>query len=569
VQTDPAQNHKHRPWLAWLALALFALGLLVRLWHSREVPADVAYELDAAYRILQGQCPYSDFCFDQLMPIVAWRMLTLAVAPMVAALSGVPSGLADCFFNIKVLGFASVLTTSALTVFSYFLCWTIISRFGRAVFAGHIKWLILLAVAIANLAMGFEFGDQQHIFVLLFLPYFLTRWLALQGARVAPLVKILTAALAAVGASFSLLFLLIVVAFEIVEVLARRSLKPLIELTLLAFVVASAALWLSLLFLPKIAVAVFFGWILPLRLNALTHDSFSIYGFYVTPDRRPLFYAAVLAWIFAFGGLSRCQLLRPLASVAVLGLIVWMTLVVGLSADALILTYFTALLLTVESYFAADWITARYPRFFWRKKEPAFLSLVLCGSLATSAFLVGSEIYQRKLVKTAATRTRPSEVAGTQELASVIKENSKARASVLIINGKLRPAYPLLALCERSSCGYFLGTDILGTLLNIRTRKFFEPARGTAESSTKVIEKNLYARLLANILIDKPELICVQGGETEDTLKLYHIQSVIMDRYQRLCEAQYYSDRLGPRELAEFNYNYWVYKIKPDIKQKP
>jgi hypothetical protein len=564
VTIDPqlADNEKQCPWLPWIALAIFVLGLLLRLWHSSELPADVAYELDAAYRIELGQCPYVDFYFDQVMPIVIWRMLTLAVAPIVAAVTGAATNLTDCFFNIKVLGLASVLTTSALSIASYLLCWTIMKRFGDAVFAGHVRWLILLALALANLSVGFEFGEQQHLFILLFLPYLLTRWLVLEGAKVPTGIRLLAAVLAAAGASFSLMYLLVILVFEMVEAATRRSFWSMAEITFVSFILCSSILWLNLLILPKAAAATFFGWILPLRLSSLSHEDFTFYSYFTTPERRSLFYAMAGALIFAFGGLTRLQLLRPLAILAVLGLVVWQTLVLGLSADALILTYFTAMLLTIECYFSIQWITARYPRFFWHKKELAAFSLVVCACLSACAFLVGLEVHQRKLVKTGATRLRLAEFGGFRDLADVIKETTCERAPVLIINGKLRPAYPLLAKCNRRVSGYFMGTDALGTLSNIRNRRFFEDYLGTSEALTKLVEKVFYQKLVYDILKNRPELICIEGGDMEGTLKLYGALNVILTRYDRICEAKYYSDRSGPREISEFNYNYWVYRIK-------
>ena len=327
TDSPPTLVQRNRPWLTRAALGIFVLGLLLRLCYARELPANVAYELEAAYRMELGQCPYTDFYFDQFIPIVVWRMLTLVVGSVVAPCCGAPSVVTEWFLNVRVLGLASVLTTNTLCIFSFWLCFSLMDRFGKAVFAGHVKWLILLALAIANLAMGFEYGDQQHLFVLCFVPYLLTRFLVLQGADVVFRFKVLTAILAAVGASFNPIFLLAALTFELAEVVARRNIKVLFEITSAVFLLASAVILLNLLFLPKEASQALFGWILPIKYNNLNHDSFGFYGYGSTPECRNIFYLGVLALMFAAGGLSRFQLLRPLATMACLGLIISLTLI--------------------------------------------------------------------------------------------------------------------------------------------------------------------------------------------------------------------------------------------------
>ncbi len=558
----PLLDQKQRPWLIRVAVFLLALGILIRLWYATEMPANVAYELDAAYRILSGQCPYSDFYFDQGLPVVAWRMLTLAVAPLVAIASMHNYNIAECFYNINVLGDASVLITSALSVFSFWLCFRLMDSFGRTTFAPHIRGLILLSFAMANLAMGFEFGDQQHLFVLLFMPYILMRWLVLQGANVPAKYKMLTPVLAGLGASFNPLFLLSVLTLEIAEALARRSVKVLLQSTTAVFLLAATLPWLYLLILPKAATQALFGWILPVKINALSFDSFSYYGFGCTPDGRITIYLSVFALVFAFGVVKRFQLLRPLACMAVLGLMIWMTLVVGLSADALILDYFNAALLTIEAYLVIDWITSRYPRLFFRKKEFACTALVLFGCLAGSGALLGQEIHERKLVETGPKRLKPANYEDLPDLVRGINENSKPGDMVLILNGKLRPAYPLMVILGRRSCGYFMGSEALGTLADMRNFGHFEQGKGIQEPQAKDLEKRLYERLLADIVREKPELICQEQGEMDADFRLFKLQSVVMEYYDIVHETRFYTDRVGPREISEYNYNYTMLKLK-------
>ncbi|MBU6452171.1 MAG: hypothetical protein KGS72_10360 [Cyanobacteria bacterium REEB67] len=561
-ETATALERKQNNWLTWLAVLLFAFGTIVRVWHSNEISANVAYEMEAAYRILQGQCPYSDFYFDQSLTVVCWRMLALMLAPLIALVSSSGSALADCFYNIKVIGLASVITTVALSLFSFRFCWQIMDRFGRSAFKPDVRSLILLAMAIANLSMGFEYGDQQHLFILLFLPYILLRWLSFEGARPTVFYKILVACLAAFGASFNPLFLLAFIAFEGGEALARRSRTTALQLMPFIFILASGGFFLYLLYLPKAAHDALYGWILPLKLNGLSHDSYTFYGLTCTPECTTLFYIFVFVQILAFGAVKRFQFYRPLATMALIGYCISLVLLIGFSADGLILNYFNAVLATMEGYFAIFWLTATYPRLFRRKKELARILLVLCVSLAACGTLFAQEVSQRQLIKTGQVRLHPLNYKDLQDLAEGISKNSKQRDRILIINGKLRPAYPLLAQLERSSCGYFMGSDALGTLADIRTARHFEEKAGTGEKTTQALEKRLYERLLVDIRNEKPELICIEQGEPDAALKLFKLQPVINKLYDVINEAKFYTDRLGPRELVDYNYNYSIYKLK-------
>ncbi|MBS1989048.1 MAG: hypothetical protein JSS83_00950 [Cyanobacteria bacterium SZAS LIN-3] len=559
---SPDDSIKRSTWLAVLAVTILVLGLSIRVAHSVEIPAGVMYETEAAFRMQLSQCPYTDFYFDQLMPVVGWRMVSLALAAVVALLSGTPSNLIDCMVDPKSLGLASVILTAALTVFSFSFNFVLINRFAGRLIDDRQKWLWLGAFALASLAVGFEFGEQQHLFVLLSLPYLLCRWLELEGAAVGNRFRFLAAIMAALGASFSVFYLLVLVAFEAVEMLARRRFRSAFSRTSLCFFSVYILISLSNLLLPIEAQRSFRTWILPIRFNELTHDSYAFYGSYVTPERKSLLYAAVFVLVLAFGGLRRLQILRPLAALTILGLMVWMSLVLGLSADAVILTFFAAMLFVLEAYHGIQWFVFRYPRLFRRRKEAAVTILYATTMALACAFMIGSEVQQRKLVKTGPTRLASALSGNVPDLADVIKDNTKEGSRVLILNGRVRPMFPLLALCKRRTCGYFLGTEVLGTLSNIRTRHYFDTDFGTPESLTSAAEKDLYARLSRDIVEQSPALICVEGGEIEEALALFKVQPLIMQKYKRLCEAIYYSDRQGPREITDVGYNYWIYKLR-------
>jgi len=562
------QDQSKQPWLVALTLTILAVGLGVRLSHSGDLPSSLAYEVEAASRMLAGQCPFSDFYFDQCVPTAVMRMPVIGLASLIAFFSGASPAIADSILNIAALGPASVLATSVLSVFSFWLSFTIISRFGQTVFSNHCKWIILMSMAIANMTMIFEYGSTQHIFVLLLLPYLFVRWCHWQGAQITGGFNILTAVLAAIAAALHPLFLLGVLVFELVEILQRRRFKLLCDPTLWFFITASLFFWSYLALLPKEAAQVLFDWILPIKFNSFTHESFSFYGTKSTPDRCSLFYYAVFALIFAFAGLKKFALFRPLSVFALIGLAIWVSLVWGLSADALILTYFTSMLLCIETYFVLLWVIKRYPRFFIFKKESALAILIVMFAFLAVTSLLRLERYQRYLAAMAPERLRPRNYKDLQDLASAIERNSRPKDMVFLINGKMQPASPLLLELGRRSCGYFISTEALGALAEIRRFKHNDAAHNTPPDMTKKVEKLLYQRLRKDILRQKPLLICQEQGDTEDDLRTFDIKSIFDKYYEVKSEANFFTDHNGLRELSEYNYNYNIYKLKDEFVKK-
>ena len=580
AENQPYQQ-KASLWLIVCAVIVMIMSIILRLCYCREIPAEVSCEIDAALRMVAGGKPYLDFYSDQLPLVLLWRLPTLALGSLCGAFFLAPSGAVNAIHNWHWLGFASVTITALLSLFSFAQLYILLSRYAATMISCEQKWLLLLAFALGNLAMGFEYGQQQHIFVLLAMPFLLLRFLTWQGLPLPAAWQIATAGQAAFGGALSLFYIIAILVFELVEMLARRLYRPLLSMALLAFLLFSVLFWSQLFLLSKAESANFLGWILALKFSALTHDNYSFYGSYVTPERKELLYTGVIALIVGFGLQLRLPVLRPLAALSVYGLIVFMTCVLGLSCDALILTFFICLLLTVEFYYLALYAVRTYPRFFtpswpiWnvgRPSSPAASSWLrrkqtVLGVLCSTAVLlcVGSllaiENGQRKLAKTAATRLagQPGDAA---DLQAVIEQFSNQNDRLLILNGNLRPTYPLLTLLGRRNCGYLLDSTPLGTLANIKGRHYWDAEKGTSQAECKKVESDLYSRLGEDIVRLRPTLICVQSGVIDTAMHLYKIDDLIAARYKRICEAQYHCDRVGSREISEPNYNYWVYRIK-------
>jgi hypothetical protein len=572
--------------LAVCAMLVIIAVILLRLFYAADIPAESGAELEAARRIMGGALPYAQFYSSDLLPLFAYRLLTLVLLPVGALLSWHNQAFSTAIFDInsnfydsKILGLTSVIVTTNLMLLSMAGIHRVLAYFVTA----SLRWLFLLAFALANLAMGVEFGQQQHVFVLLALPYLVLRFFEWQaadsdldpslnpGKSIPRYLQIVLALVAAFGAGFSLFNLASLLLFELGESIARRRVHSFLTISSKAFWLFSALIWAPLLALGAGQKEALFGWILPVKFMACTHYDYSYYGWTATPERTDLLYAFVVTTIFAYGGILRFAVLRPLVVMALAGLFTWMFFVTGLSCDALALTFFLTLLGVVELYGVVLYLVRTYPRIFAafsRLPVPMLVSsrqraatvIVTLAALAFACHLVRAESMQRREAKTLATRLQPQGVHDMLDLENVLSINCKKGERIMIINGHLRPAFPIITRLGLSSTGYFIGTEPFGFLSSLRNGRLLLP--GSREANfISTTEKMLYIRLYNDIVAIKPTTICLEGGESEQGLVYYNLYAKLIKLYKRQCEAMYFSDRREPREVSEYNYNYWIYKL--------
>jgi|GEM_PF-934780 len=154
----------------WLIVTLLAMQLAMIVTHPLHANWDVAMLLDIGGRILDGQRPYVDY-YEINMPFVHYLHM-------------VPAALA------RLTGW-HILTVMMGMVW-LLLAWSVwaANQQGQCYFAAvpHMAAVLPLALALASFltALTNQYGQREHLFILLFAPYMLLRLRRWRGDKFAP-----------------------------------------------------------------------------------------------------------------------------------------------------------------------------------------------------------------------------------------------------------------------------------------------------------------------------------------------------------------------------------------------
>ena len=231
------------------------MGLaLVGVWQTpQRINADCALYLQQAELLLDGAVPYRDFV-DTDPPLIAYlNVLPVALARMLGVSPIAAFG-----------GFVVVLLLiSGLEI--HFLL-----RRRRLSLPAAGRGLVLLAWIASYFVVDWrgDTGQQEHLFVLLYVPYLFLRILRHRGGSVAVWLAILLGVQAGIGAALKPHFLLLAVNVELVLLFATRRRRMLLKPENFAFLGVVAAYLVHWLFVPAAMREAFFGRWLPLSVTA-------------------------------------------------------------------------------------------------------------------------------------------------------------------------------------------------------------------------------------------------------------------------------------------------------------
>jgi hypothetical protein len=235
---------------ASVPIALLALLLVWIVHHPVRINHDCAYLLEGAAKILEGQSLYLDFV-DSNPPMIvylnmipAWVAKTLSVNPILP-------------FSLSVFGLVAGSTC-------------LVRRLARRLpgaRAGDADLLSLLWVAGAFLVWrNNDFGQREHLFALLYFPFFLLRAVRWEGGTVGRAGAIALGVAAAIGVSLKPHFAFVAIAPELYWLATRRAPRNLLAPEVWAVAVTAAAYGAHFLLLPEAVREEFFGRLIPLHL---------------------------------------------------------------------------------------------------------------------------------------------------------------------------------------------------------------------------------------------------------------------------------------------------------------
>jgi hypothetical protein len=378
----------------WIAAAI-AVTVGVLVFVSERPKDDVAWLVYLAERVLHGERLYVDLIDVNL--------------PLIVVLSAVPASVAEW------LGLPALLAFYVAATFIVVLCaWmaALLLRGYSPVFADWLRTTAFLVVVLV-LAPGAEFGQREHLFAALALPYLALLALRLRGGSLRPMPAILVGVLGGIGFGLKPHFLLVLALLEMGAV--HRGLR------ILRWETAAVALALSA---HALMIAVFF----PAYVTAAVTLSFAYYRAYGSRWDRMLRGARYLLALGALNfALHRYLRERPgrdplafvLAVFGVAGAVVYVLQWKGWFYHSL--PCYVALALSTAYLLATPRATD------WRGRLPVGMS-VLVASLGA----IGCESLVHASRKDVAVR----------QLATLVRRDHVR--SLLVLSRSLSPAFPVV-----------------------------------------------------------------------------------------------------------------------------
>ena len=559
------------------ALAIFALSIVYRAIFLGDLCGTVCYEIEAAKRMLQGQIPFRDFYFDLPLTLVYLRMPAVWLAQVIAGSAPVNGVL-----PFTAIAIASFFEVSLLAVLSFALCFYVVVISNLDDDRQKQLWFALLGFALANFAMGYSYGSAQHIFCLFLSPYFflrLTAWLQpannVNLKTSTGLFRFFCGLLAGFGASLDPLFIIVPLAIEAAEFLGRRlagkanSFADEFFWLLISFLLS----WSYLLQLDQAALKELVDWIIPLKYTSYYLDQIAYFGLGATPDRRDVIYFCTAAAIVGFGIVNRMALLRPIIALMMAGFVLYQMGMSGLSTDILLVIWATCMSFAVEVCYLLDSsffsnISRRYPKLSYRRLPKVQLTVVVALCSISVVVLAALEIMQRRENVTAL--TGPHAIDPTYlELADAFPKYCQPGDSIMILNGRLLPGFPLYSLTEKPIAGYFISTEAFSSLANIEAHNLADHMVGKPFGWIAATKKKMFDRVRSDIEKNRPGVIVVEGGQTFDGLEKSSIIARILADYTCQGEARYHSRCVGAKEFADWNYRYNVYERHSKTNSRP
>jgi hypothetical protein len=264
-----------------MPLTLLGLLLLQVVTHPFRVNHDCAYLLDGALEILEGGTLYVDFVDSN--------------PPMILYLNMIPALVAKALETQPILPF--LLFVFGLVVGSAGFVRRLAGRLpgarGADVELLATSWVLAAILAWQNN----DFGQREHLFILLYFPFFLLRALRWGGQAVGRAEAIGLGVVAAIGVSLKPYFAFVAVAPELYWLATRRRPRKLLEPEVLAVMATAVAYAGHFLFLPEVVREEFFGRLVPLHL--MVYDVYQSPLAVVLGKSFPLFLTKVNVTAFA------------------------------------------------------------------------------------------------------------------------------------------------------------------------------------------------------------------------------------------------------------------------------
>jgi hypothetical protein len=481
--------------LAILTLAF--CGIFFWLNHPMLIFPDQALYVHMAKLYLQGKMPYVEM-FDNNPPLAFY----LQIFPVcLAGLLHIAEPLA---FSLYI--WALILLSSTV---SGIVLWRSASR--GALYVGMAA---ILGLVFFCQQQRLDFGQREHIFAILYFPFFILRYLRWQGLKIDRPAAIFIGIMAGVGISLKHYFLLVAFAPELVWAIEKRALRPFFRAETVALA-ATILLYLAhFLFLPRAESDFYFRFIMPLYQAGYSYYTTSM-AYNLNTYWRGDFHFMALTTLAALTLARQSSLVLPLQAFSLMSALIFILAGQVWSYHVLPVRLANDVALFVQAFLFCRCLPAFIKG---GKRAPLFLGLVIIAFTGCQAYTFCRDIMREHEV--CQMFFLPSlgydgecPQSDIDPFTEIVADQTARDDSILFISSSMSPGYPVYLQSRRKPASRFLHAMILPVLAFIIDNK---------DEANKDLYKKRMRQILdwygEDIAKNRPKLVFVQSKFIYDLL---------------------------------------------------
>ena len=208
--------------LLWVLMLLLFFSIILQ---PLRINCDSSAFVEVGRLLINGRLPFINIVEINL--------------PLIMYFNIIPALLERLLSVNAILGF--LLLVFGVAVWSVFAIRRTVERSGIAFDATALAAFLLVCIALSlqfRVLLDYHFGQREHLFVLLYLPFLVLRWVRWEGGRVSPSMALVTGVAAGLGTCIKPHFGIIALAPELYWLATKREFRRLIAPEAIAFLLA-------------------------------------------------------------------------------------------------------------------------------------------------------------------------------------------------------------------------------------------------------------------------------------------------------------------------------------------
>lgn len=536
MQASPLDNHRNRVRCTLTGderrklniLVLIVVSLLVArllaFWmlHPLLIGHDNALHLQIAQMMLEGKMLYVDIIDVNL--------------PMIYYLNVVPA-LFSKWFNVP-LPLCYNLFVGGLTAYCVLGSAFVLLRRGS-----HPDYklfpFVLFGMCAFNLLLHMDYGQREHLFLSMFMPYFFLRWLRWNNFEIGKTEGLVIGVIAALGVCLKHYFILPIIACELFWCLEKRKVRPVFSHESLAFGITGLLFLLHFVFLPEPMKQSYFGFILPAFQLGYQFWDTSFARNLMSNWSKGLFCILFLTGTVAVILQRRTKLLLPILVFGLFGLVIYLMQFKAWLYQRMPVVLTTYILMYVEMGFV----------FFavWDRFKPQSVKTVMkLAYSATVLLFIGVSIsFGRGVMDVLMappfqmSRVGYSGVCSRDDLSmmfqDLLADNVKLGESVVILGNGVAPAYPTMTQLRIQPGSRYPHVCILSVLDYIKCRWKTPSANRLVAQTERIVRE-----IGDDILKSRPPLVVIQSMPVGGYLEPFNFMERYMKDYEKVGRIEGY-----------------------------